>query len=67
VSDACERVYVGKRGGRASSAKQAEINKLLVDACKQVRAREGVCAWVGESLCAFALKTDRQAQILSEG
>ncbi|KAG1673408.1 hypothetical protein FOA52_002173 [Chlamydomonas sp. UWO 241] len=39
ASEACERVYVGKRGGRASSIKQAEINKLLVDACTQAPGR----------------------------
>jgi len=31
----CERVYVGKRGGR-QSIKQPEIDKLLVQLCLEV-------------------------------
>jgi hypothetical protein len=33
---ATELIYVGKRGGGKSSWKQADINALLVELCKQV-------------------------------
>ena len=32
----CKKVYTGKRGGQQSSAKQPDIDELLVSACREV-------------------------------
>ena len=37
AKESCKMLYVGKRGGRAESMKQSEINVLLVNECLQLR------------------------------